>query len=72
LASEAASAILAFGFKRLGLPEIVAVTHPDNAALRRVLEKIGLRYSGPAHYYDTDVSFYRLSGAAYESGVVAV
>jgi len=41
-ATEAARAALQFGFERLNLPEIVALTVPANAASRRVMEKIGM------------------------------
>ena len=43
-AQEAASAVLQHARKRLGLARIVAIANPDNAASRRVLEKIGLRF----------------------------
>lgn len=41
LASEAAAAVLAEGFGRLALPEVVAFARADNAVSRRVLEKLG-------------------------------
>jgi len=44
--SEAAAAVLHYGFKKLHLPTIVAITTPDNIASQRVLEKIGLRRDG--------------------------
>ncbi len=42
-ATEGARAALAFGFDRLGLPEIVSLTSPDNTRSRRVMEKLGMR-----------------------------
>jgi RimJ/RimL family protein N-acetyltransferase len=42
-APEAASALIAHGFGRLGLDRIVADIHRDNAPARRVAEKIGMR-----------------------------
>lgn len=42
-ATEAAVALLEFGFGRLGLHRIVATCDVDNAASARVLEKIGMR-----------------------------
>ncbi len=53
-ATEAAEASLAYGFDVLGLDEIVAVAYPDNAASRRVMEKIGMRYDGRGMYYGND------------------
>lgn len=41
-ASEGAEAALAHGFGVVGLEEIVSMTVPENAASRRVMEKIGL------------------------------
>ena len=45
LATEGARAALAYGFERLGLEEIVSFTVPDNKRSRRVMEKLGMRYS---------------------------
>jgi RimJ/RimL family protein N-acetyltransferase len=43
-ASEAASAVMAFGKSALGLNRIVAVTTPDNHSSIKVLAKLGLRF----------------------------
>jgi RimJ/RimL family protein N-acetyltransferase len=45
LATEGARAALAYGFERLGLSEIVSFTVPGNVRSRRVMEKLGMRYS---------------------------
>lgn len=42
-ATEGALAAVAFGFERIGLPEIVSFTVPANLPSRRVMEKIGMR-----------------------------
>ncbi len=42
-ATEAAGAMLAFGFEQLGLHRVAAECVAENAALARVLEKLGLR-----------------------------
>jgi ribosomal-protein-alanine N-acetyltransferase len=42
-ASEGARAAIADGFDRLGLPEIVAFTRPDNLRSRAVMERLGMR-----------------------------
>ena len=44
-ATEGARAALAYGFERLELPEIVSFTVPANKRSRRVMEKLGMRYS---------------------------
>jgi ribosomal-protein-alanine N-acetyltransferase len=45
-ASEAAAAMLRFGFDELGLHKISATCDPDNRGSARVLEKIGMRREG--------------------------
>ena len=67
VASEAARAVLQHGFTVFGFDPIVGVTHPDNLASQRVLEKIGLRLQGSARHYGLDVQFYRLDRADYTS-----
>lgn len=42
LATEAAQAAMDFGFSRLGLAEIVAITIPANTPSRRVMERLGM------------------------------
>ena len=44
LTTELAEAIVAVGFKQLGLREVIAYTSPDNRASRRVMEKAGFVY----------------------------
>jgi ribosomal-protein-alanine N-acetyltransferase len=50
-ATEAAKAILAFGFETARLEEIVGVAYPANVASWRVLEKVGMRFVGTATYH---------------------
>lgn len=50
-ATEAALASLDFGFKVLGLTEVLAWTTPSNIASRRVMEKIGMARD-PAEDFD--------------------
>jgi RimJ/RimL family protein N-acetyltransferase len=45
-ATEAAAAVLAFGFERLGLHKVSATCDPENVASARVLEKVGLTREG--------------------------
>jgi len=42
-ATEAARAVLAYGFEQLALPEIVSFTTAANLRSRRVMEKLGMR-----------------------------
>ena len=45
-ATEAAAALLRFGFERLGLRRISATCDPENAGSGRILEKIGMQLEG--------------------------
>jgi ribosomal-protein-alanine N-acetyltransferase len=51
LASEGARAVVRYGFDELGLERIIGLTHPDNAASQRVLQKAGLTDGGWGRYY---------------------
>jgi ribosomal-protein-alanine N-acetyltransferase len=44
LATEAAEAILQYGFRQLNLSRLVSLIEPENAASQRVAEKIGMRF----------------------------
>jgi ribosomal-protein-alanine N-acetyltransferase len=44
LGTEAAEAILQYGFRQLNLPRLVSLIEPENAASQRVAEKIGMRF----------------------------
>jgi len=57
-ATEVAAAAVQWGFESLGLERIVAVASPENAASRRVMDKLGMHYEGvrpgssqPSVYY---------------------
>ncbi|HTX74574.1 MAG TPA: GNAT family N-acetyltransferase [Terracidiphilus sp.] len=50
LAFEAASAVIGLGFGRLGASAIFAGHHPGNLASRKLLLKLGFRYSGEVVY----------------------
>jgi [ribosomal protein S5]-alanine N-acetyltransferase len=45
-ATEAAAALLAYGFEQLKLHRIIATCQPENPASYRVMEKIGMRREG--------------------------
>jgi RimJ/RimL family protein N-acetyltransferase len=59
-ATETATAWLAYGFDELGLARIVAVTHPENVASQRVLEKVGMRFERMTTYDDGPVRLYAI------------
>jgi ribosomal-protein-alanine N-acetyltransferase len=72
LGTEAASAVLKYGFEIAKLQRIVAVAKPDNIASRRVLEKVGLEYEKDAYFYDNDVVYYSLLRENYQSNTLAL
>jgi ribosomal-protein-alanine N-acetyltransferase len=61
LATEAAGAVLRYGFEELGLERVYALTMPGNARSRRVLERLGLEYQRDAHYYGYDCVCYAVA-----------
>lgn len=50
LATEACRAVLDYGRTRLGIGRIMALVDPENVASVRILEKLGLKNSGPVAY----------------------
>lgn len=44
LATEAAQAVLDYGFRNLGMSRIIGMVMPENKASIRVLEKVGMRF----------------------------
>ena len=66
LATEAARALVDYGFSVLGLDLITGVARPANAASRRVLEKAGLSYAGERRYYDKDLAYYEVARGVWE------
>ena len=57
-ATEGARALVAHGFGVLGLYRIIGLTHPDNLASQRVLQKAGLRDAGWGRYYERDLRLF--------------
>lgn len=61
IATEAAAAMLRFGFEETHLDKIVAGTHPDNFASQKVLEKIGLiKYPELKRFYNIDSVYFSI------------
>jgi [ribosomal protein S5]-alanine N-acetyltransferase len=65
-ATEAAKAVLRWGFDTLGLKQIVAVTAPDNAASRRVMQKLGMQYEKNIQYGGAEAVYYTVVSSAFE------
>jgi ribosomal-protein-alanine N-acetyltransferase len=63
IATEVAKALVFYGLNEIGLKEICAVTHPDNAASQRVLSKAGFEPHGRAFWYGEDLPLFKVSRA---------
>ena len=70
IATEAARAVLPFGFVDCGLDRIVSIRHVDNRASGRVMDKIGLRFDRrtvvPSHGQPVEV--YAMTRDEYHAG----
>jgi len=58
-ATEAARRILEWA-RELGIPELLAVAHPDNAASRAVMERLGMQFRGIETHYKVPCATYVL------------
>lgn len=67
LTTEMAGAVLATGFGRLGLAEVVAFTLPHNRASRRVMEKRGFAYEGDIVHAGLPHVLYRLTAEQWRA-----
>ena len=70
IATEAASALVAYALGGQGLPGLVAVVYPDNAASRRVLDKLGFVPGGAREYKGARVLRYVLAAEAWRARAV--
>ncbi len=61
LATEAARACLDWGFENLAMADVIGMARPNNPASCRVMEKLGMKFSGMTErYYDDRLRLYRL------------
>lgn len=61
LATEAARAVLRFGFERVGLAEVLAGADPDNTASFRVMERLGMELAREVDLRGRPVRYYRIA-----------
>lgn len=64
-ATEAARFSLRFGFEEVGLDRIIALAFPENAASRRVMEKIGMVYEKMTHVWNLDLVQYKITSGMF-------
>ena len=60
LGTEAARAAVQFGFEALELESILAIVHVDNAASRRVIEKLGMALIEQTHLWGMECYRYQV------------
>lgn len=60
-ATEAAIEFLNYAFGKLQREKIVAVAQPENAASRRVMEKLGMGYDYTSEFYGRDLVHYSIT-----------
>lgn len=60
IATEVCRALIEHGFQTAGLQRIVGITHPDNIASQRVLQKCGLRFEKVWPYQHLKVNMYAI------------
>ncbi len=65
LAAEAALAFLGYAFDNLDTEKIVAVARPENAASRRVMEKLGMSFVGTGTFYEQILVQYAITKEEY-------
>lgn len=59
-ATEASRCLIRYAFEDLQLEKVLAVCMPENQASRKVMEKVGLQYTGTGKYYNTHCVIYRI------------
>ena len=66
LATEAALALLDWGFRHLAIDSVIGMARQQNGASCRVMQKLGMAYSGiTERYYDDRLALYRLPRFAW-------
>jgi [ribosomal protein S5]-alanine N-acetyltransferase len=63
LATEGGRAALGYGFEVVGLERIISAARADNAASRRVMEKLGLAFQGEFTHQGALVAWYAIDRA---------
>ncbi|HLM61610.1 MAG TPA: GNAT family N-acetyltransferase [Pyrinomonadaceae bacterium] len=71
IATEAAKAVLRFGFEEVKLERIVAVTHLENFASQKVLLGLGLKQGKNTRFYKTEAAYFALPRKDYNTDEAA-
>ncbi|MBD2054569.1 GNAT family N-acetyltransferase [Oculatella sp. FACHB-28] len=69
-ATEAARAVLEYGFDCLELPVVYSIMHPENVSSARVVKRLGMnRVSRTNRYYKTELEMYQLKVHVWRQAV---
>ncbi len=71
LATEAAQAVAQFGFEKCGVERIYAGADPPNTASFRIMEKLGMKFSGRISINGIETDYYLVNNLRFghfESG----
>lgn len=71
LATEAAHAALEYVFREIGAPRVTAATDPPNRASVRVMERVGMRFTGRGTLNGLDTLFYEITTQEWEAATRA-
>lgn len=66
-ATEAACRFLQYVFETLKSDKITAVAEPENAASRRVMEKLGMKFVRIGEFYDRDLAQYAITKEGFSN-----
>jgi ribosomal-protein-alanine N-acetyltransferase len=66
-ATEAAEAMLEWGFRKLNLDEIVSIVAPENVASERVLHKLGMQFRLTFHHGAEPIKMYAITPDEFAS-----
>jgi RimJ/RimL family protein N-acetyltransferase len=65
IATEAAFAVLRYGFEQTQLTQVIGLVVPEHIASRRVLERVGFVYQRDAHYFGHLLAYHTLDREAF-------
>jgi ribosomal-protein-alanine N-acetyltransferase len=68
LATEAAGAILRYGFEECGLERVLAGADPPNAASFRVMERLGMTFAERTQIEGRDAIYYAVTRKGFQPG----
>lgn len=69
-ATEAAKAVLQYGFKELKLDHIIGLTKLDNTASMNILKKIGLKYIKNIEIFNIEATYFDIVREEYEKLII--